>query len=588
MRGSRLGPALLVLALLASPAAVTRADERVMAWESDIHVRPDSTLEVTETLRVRAEGDLIRRGIFRDFPTRYTDHRGARVVTGFDVQGVTRDGRAEPFRTEKRANGVRVWIGDKNVLLDPGEHSYTIRYRTDRQIGFFEDHDELYWNVTGSGWKLPIDEVTARVFLPGGVAAESIAVEAYTGPQGAKGRDWTAGLDAGIATWHTTRELGPGEGLTIVASWPKGHVRPPDAGRRAGYLLRDAWPALLAIGGLGLLLLYYLRAWSAVGRDPPGRIVVPRYEPPQGQSPASMRYLTRMGYDDQCFAAAILSLAVKGGLRIEQVKKGPFGRRSEYTLHRTEPKAAEAFSQDEWTLRDKLFASGPEVELDDQNHVVIGGAKDKHRAILKKSLTPSFFRINGGWHAGGLALSLVLAVAILLLSVTLGGFGPEWWFLTPGGWTVIGAALVALVVNAAFGKLLKASTIAGRAVMDHIAGYRLFLDVAEGDELKLVDAPPLTPALYERHLPAALALEVEQRWAERFATVFATQAAAQSPAWYSGDGWNSREIGGFTSSLGSSFESAISSAASAPGSSSGSGGGGSSGGGGGGGGGGGW
>jgi uncharacterized membrane protein len=125
--------------------------------------------------------------------------------------------------------------------------------------------------------------------------------------------------------------------------------------------------------------------------------------------------------------------------------------------------------------------------------------------------------------------------------------------------------------------------------MDHVAGFRLFLDVAEGDELKLVDAPPLTPELYEKNLPAALALDVEQRWAERFATVFATQAAAaQSPGWYSGDNWNTRDISGFTSSLSSSFSSAISSASTAPGSSSGSGGGGSSGGGSGGGGGGGW
>ncbi len=587
MRATCFGRAMLAAALIALPVVVTCADERILAWESDIRVRADSTLEVTETLRVRAEGDRIRRGIFRDFPTRYTDRRGARVVTGFDVQGVTRDGRAEPFRTEKRANGVRIWIGDADVLLDPGEHSYTIRYRTDRQLGFFADHDELYWNVTGDGWELPIDEVTARVFLPGDVPAQSIAVEAYTGPQGTQGRDWTAGLDAGAASYRTTRGLGPHEGLTIVASWPKGHVSPPDAARRAGYLLRDAWPALLAVGGLGLLLFYYLRAWHAVGRDPPGRIVVPHYEPPAGQSPASMRYLTRMGYDDRCFAAAILSLAVKGGLRIEQAKQGLFGRKSRYTLHRTEPKAAEAFSQDEWTLHKKLFASGPSVELDDTNHVLIGGAKDKHRGFLRKSHTPSFFRINGGWHAGGLALTLVLAVAILLLCVTLGGFAPQWWFLTPGGWAVIGAALVALVANGLFGKLLKAPTIAGRAVMDHIAGYRLFLDVAEGDELQLVDAPPLTPALYERHLPAALALEVEQRWAERFASVFATQAAAQ-PGWYSGDGWSSRDIGGFTSSLGSSFSSAISSAATAPGSSSGGGGGGSSGGGGGGGGGGGW
>ena len=228
------------------------------------------------------------------------------------------------------------------------------------------------------------------------------------------------------------------------------------------------------------------------------------------------------------------------------------------------------------------------MELDDKNHAVIGGARRGHAAILRKRLMPSFFRINGGWHALGIALSILFGAGVVVLAATVGGFGPEWWFKTLTGWIAIGAALAALLANGVFGKLLRAPTVAGRALMDHIFGFRLFLDVAEGDELKLVDAPPLTPELYEKNLPAALALGVEQRWAERFATVFATHAAAQSPSWYSGDNWNSRDIGRFTSSLGSSFSTAISSASTPPGSSSGSGGGGSTGGGGGGGGGGGW
>ncbi len=586
----RLLPAqlLLALALCLGAATLARADERILAWQSDIRVQPDSTLEVTETLRVRAEGDEIRRGILRDFPTAYTNRRGERVVTSFDVLGVTRDGRPEPYHTEKQSNGVRIRIGDADVFLAPGEYTYTISYRTDRQLGFFEDHDELYWNVTGNGWGFPIDEAGAQVFLPGEVPAEAISVEAYTGPQGAMGRAWTAGIDAGVATYRTTEGLPPGEGLTIVASWPKGYVTPPDAGRRAAYLFRDAWPALVAVGGLLLLMLYYTRAWSAVGRDPPGRIVVPHYEAPAGQSPASMRYLTRMAYDDRCFAAAVLSLAVKGGLRIEQSKSGLFGRKHEYTLHQTERAGGAAYSDDESVLRSKLFASGPKVELDNKNHVLIGGGKTAHQAQLKKRHTPSFFRINGGWHAGGIALSLLLGAVAVALPAIQGAFGPGWWFLTPAGWITIGALLIALLANGVFGRLLKAPTVAGRAVMDHIEGFKLYLDVAEGDELQLVDAPPLTPELYERNLPAALALQVEQRWAERFATVFATQAAAHSPGWYSGDGWNTRDVGRFSSSFGSSFSTAISSAATAPGSSSGSGGGGSSGGGGGGGGGGGW
>ena len=135
---------LVALALSCSVAAVAQADERILAWQSDIRVRPDSVLEVVETLEVRAEGQQIRRGILRDFPTRYTDRTGRRVVVGFDVLDVTRDGKSERFQTERMPNGVRIRIGDPEVYLDRGVHLYRIVYRTDRQLGFFDAHDELY------------------------------------------------------------------------------------------------------------------------------------------------------------------------------------------------------------------------------------------------------------------------------------------------------------------------------------------------------------------------------------------------------------------------------------------------------------
>ena len=578
----------LLLLALAMTVSIARADERILSWQSDIRVRPDSMLEVTETLRVRSEGAQIRRGILRDFPTTYVNRRGERVVTGFDVLLVRRDGQPEPHRTERLANGVRVWIGDPEVFLAPGSYTYTITYRTDRQLGSFADRDELYWNVTGNGWDFPIDDVAAQVFLPGDVPADTIAVEAYTGPQGDRGRDWTAEASTSTATFRTTRGLGPREGLTIVASWPKGYVTAPTGHMQATYLLRDAWPAFVAVGGLLLLLVYYARAWHRVGRDPPSRVIVPRYEAPDGQSPASMRFLRRMKYDDRSFAAAVLSLAVKGALRIEQESRGLLKRGGQFTLHRTEPPPGTTLSDDEAVLLDTLLGSRTSIELDNANHAIIAAAKHAHLQLLKKRYTPKFFRINGGWHAAGILLSLILAFVAIGWPALKGGFGASWWFATRPGWVALAAAALALLVNGIFGRLLKAPTVAGRTVMDHIEGFRLYLDVAEGDDLRLIDAPPLTVELYERNLPAALALEVEQHWAERFAGVFATQAAGHAPRWYSGDQWDTRNVSRFSSSLGSAFSSAISSASTAPGSSSGSGGGGSSGGGGGGGGGGGW
>jgi len=579
----------LVLACIcaALPAGVL-ADERILEYHSHIEVQPGSTLEVVETIRVRAEGRAIRRGIYRDFPTLYVNRRGERVVTGFDLLSITRDGRPEPHHEERRPDGIRVYAGSADVFLDPGEYTYQIVYRTDRQLGFFSDHDELYWNVTGNGWAFPIDRASADVYLPAAIPRDRIEVEAYTGPQGARGRDYTADIDAGAPMYRTTRALGAGEGLTIVATWPKGYIKPPDAWARLGFLARDGRPALIAIGGLVALTVYYFFIWTRVGRDPPGRIVVPQYEPPAGESPAALRYLCNMKYDDRTFAAGILGLAVKGCLSIDQRNAGLFGRSSEYTLQRETPTRAPALTPDESVLLERVFASGSHLELDDENHVTLQAAKSAHEKALRKQYTPRFFRINDRWHFLGVVVSLLLVLFAVVLPLVRGEFDLSWFASTTAGWASVGAVGVALLSNGIFGRLLKAPTVAGRAVMDHIEGYRLYLDVAEGDELKLAGAPPLTRELFENHLPAALALGVEQHWAERFATVFATQAASQSPSWYHGDRWDSSDVGRFSKSFGSSFSSAIAAASTAPGSSSGSGGGGSSGGGGGGGGGGGW
>ena len=104
---------------------------------SDIAVHQDGSMTVTETIRVRAEGRNIKRGIYRDFPTRYRTKNGNDYVVDFELYDVSRDGKNELHHTESLSNGVRIYIGQKNVLLKPGEYRYKISYRTDRQLGFF-------------------------------------------------------------------------------------------------------------------------------------------------------------------------------------------------------------------------------------------------------------------------------------------------------------------------------------------------------------------------------------------------------------------------------------------------------------------
>ena len=248
---------------------------------------------------------------------------------------------------------MRVYLGSANVMLPHGEHTYELVYRTDRQMGFFADHDELYWNVTGNGWDFPIDRATARVVLPARHSGRATSSSRRTRVRRArKGRNYTATIDNGAPLFTTTRALecarrshhrrDVAEGLhhggrgRVGARRSRTHVESRLqllAGRRQrvghsgrspieGFLNRDLpksnLPAFLGLFGLAALLFYYYRIWLKVGRDPPARITIPEYESPKGQSPASMRYLMRMGYDNECFAAAVLSLAVKGHLRIQQ------------------------------------------------------------------------------------------------------------------------------------------------------------------------------------------------------------------------------------------------------------------------------
>ena len=561
--------------LLALAAAGASGQERILAYHADIEVMADGGMEVTERITVRAEGQRIRRGIYRDFPTRYKDAAGNRYVVDFEVLGVQRDGQPEPWFTEPRPNGVRVNTGNDDFLPVPAEFTFSIRYRTSRQLGFFGDHDELYWNVTGLGWDFLIERASATVKLPAPVAATDMDLEAYTGYAGEQGRAYVAGSpEPGVAEFSTTGPLQPQQGLTIVVGFPKGLVVEPTRMQRLALLLRDNGGVLVALAGLLMLLPWYLRSWHRVGRDPAPGSIFPRYEAPEGFSPGELRYLWKQAYSDRCFAADVVDLAVHGQLLVEQEKK------KDWALERVASDAP-APSEGQRVLLEGLFKGGPRIELKNTNASTIGGARMKHLRALDKRMHPAYFKRNGwplfwGWLFSFAYLGLAFLVA--------GGAGIP---------LIIGLAVITLAVHFVFGWLMKAPTSEGRKLLDAIEGLRLYLGVAERDELARLrkpgepEAPSPDPERYQALLPYALALEVEDAWTRHFtAAVGAAQAeqTARSMGWYRGSAGSMATLGAMSSSLGSALSSQISSSSSPPGSSSGGGGGGSSGGGGGGGG----
>ena len=561
----------------AGAAALAQPGERILDYAIEVAVDAGGGLDVTERITVRAEGSQIRRGIYRDFPTRYRDRYGNNVVVDLDVQGVERDGAREPWFTEGRANGVRINTGGDDFLPRlPNEYRYTLRYRTTRQIGFFADHDELYWNAIGTGWNFAIERGSVEVRLPGPVPIERADVEAYTGPQGAQGRGYSASVvEPGVARWELTAPLNPREGLTIVLSFPKGVVAEPTQTERAGWLLADNRGVLVAFAGFALLLFYVVRRWRQVGRDPRAGVVIARYEPPEGRSPAELRYLKRRRYDMRCFTSDLLTAAVDGSLQIEREDRVLLSDR--WRLERTTAGGKGRFPS-ATALLESLFPAGAgTLELAKKNATRLQSAHQAHAKVLSKRLHGSHFNRN----VGSIAIALVIGVATAAIALAVSGGG--------GVPFIIGIAVLMALVVIAFAILVEAPTPLGRKLLDEIAGLKLYLGVAERDELAGIQGPGAPPPLdaerYEALLPYAVALDVEEAWTDKFTAAVGAAAAAEATArmvWYHGG--HTGNLGGLVNAIGSGLSSSIASAATPPGSTSGGGGGGSSGGGGGGGG----
>ena len=404
--------------VLSAQESAPPAPEQILSYGSDITVNPDGTLLVSEILKVFVPGGQIQHEIYRDFPTRYSDRFGKPYSIYFEVVSVQRDAQPEDFYLRKLPSGLRIHMGESREITPPGEHTYELTYTVDRAFALFSDYDELYWNVTGEGWILPIQEASATVHLPRGIAREAILLDAYTGRQGSAEADYTAWADNhSNATFQTTHSLAPYEGLTVVARWPKGFVRPPTDNQKYRYFLEDHQASLVGLLGLMVVLLYYAGAWLVAGRNPAGGEIIPSSEPPRGFSPAALRYVWRASFDQKMLVVGLVDMAVKKNIAILEDLSGAFilGR----LKPDPEPAGALTVSRDgpppEITADEKLviktlFAAGDTIRLKPAHRAMVGRSLEALHYHLRSSLEKVYFMSNVRYLVPGLLISLATVV----------------------------------------------------------------------------------------------------------------------------------------------------------------------------------
>lgn len=557
----------------ADPAFVKAQTEHILNFHADIRVQKNRKVRITERIRVVAKGEAIQRGIYRDLPLEYP-YKGATYTVGFEVIGIQRDGKAEDYHTESLSNGIRIYLGNKDVVLTPDIYNYEITYEVDHVLLFGEQFDELYWNINGVGWTFPVDSLSASVYLPEGAKLKQFS--AYTGQSGEKGKDFTQSDLPGGIHFTVTRSMSQGENLTVAVAWDKNHLIYPT--RMENFLFWLRIYGLWLLAGIGILgtLLYNFITWWRFGRDPKPGTIMPLYRAPDNLSPAECAFVQNEGRPaDTMFGATLISLATKNYLNIKAEESGMIFKSKTFVLTKLpeDTPRKSALNAIESAFLNKLFGSAATVTISKKEYnPSLKECQEELYAHIDEKQGDAYFERNSKFKLKQyLVPFLTLALGVCV------------YFTIGGAPAALLGFVVMLVINIIFTRLYEQPTKAGRKLMDELKGFALYMQYADKERMRLMNPPTMNFEHFEENLPYAIALGVAENWAEQFAPAELQRMYSSAGFWYTG-----AMLSSFNAFSFSELSSTISSASIPPGTSSGSGGGGFSGGGGGGGGGGGW
>lgn len=527
-RAGRLVAATLLAIAAAGPlTAQDGRSWRLESFHADVEVFRSGQIVVTETIRPRFEGRY--NGIFRTIPVEYRTPAGFRYELRLDVEAVT-DETGSGLRYERDREGeyvkVKVWVpgavdATKTVL---------IRYRVHNGLRFFEAdegrdeiesaYDELYWNVTGTEWPVPIDRASATIRLPVDVAG--VRAHAFTGAYGSVARDARVTIEGSRIEAATARPLGFREGLTVGVAWDAGVVERPTALDRTFSLFAANWPLFLPF--LAFVLMY--RRWRERGKDPEMGSIEPRYEPPASLTPAEVGVVIDNSPDMRDITATLVDLAVRGYVTIEETEDEKlFGLLSDrdYVFHRERPPSEwGGLEPHEQRLLRAIFGANTSVRLSELKNKFYKDLPDLKSGLLDTLVRHGIYdrrpdKVTGMWIGVGIAVGVVITV----LGLTVGQAA---FHLSPLAVGIAGVATALVVIG--FGVVMPARSHHGVDTLRQVKGFEEFLERVESDRFKRMITGP---EMFEKFLPFAMALGVESQWASAFADMY-----REPPSWYHG------------------------------------------------------
>ncbi|MGH7478300.1 MAG: DUF2207 domain-containing protein, partial [Candidatus Methylomirabilales bacterium] len=476
---------LLLLLVTTLPTAVAARSLVIERFDAEVVVTPDGVTYVTETIRPRFTGEW--NGIFRTIPVEYRTPQGFNYTLHLDVESIA-DERGNPLKVEqsreRHYRKFKIWVPDARDAT----RTVVFRYRVSNALKFFEAHDELYWNITGDEWEVPIQSAAARILLPPG--ASGVRALAFTGAYGSREQRADVEIAHSEVRVRMRRSLAFREGMTIVVGWDKGLVKEPGPAAKAALFLHSNWVFLIPLGVFGLMF----SLWHTRGRDPRRRPIVPRYEPPEDLTPAELGTLMDNSSDMRDITATVVDLAVRGYLLIEEKEEarllGLWSDKDYIFTLRKELADWGELKPHEAKLLNALFARGSRtsVELSDLENRFYKDLPEIHDRIFDRLLARRYYtqrpdKVRKVYLFAGAVISGITIWGGTLIAHLMG--------LAPLSFIVAGILTAVPIIG--FGWFMPARTLMGARALEGVLGFEEFLSRVEADRL---DRTIKTPEMF--------------------------------------------------------------------------------------------
>ncbi len=501
-------------------SGAARARElRIEKFDAEIVVSPKGSIDVTETIQARFIGSW--RGLYREIPVEYVTPQGLNYTLFLEVRRVTdENGNSLKYESsrERHYRKLKIYVPG----AQDARRTVVIEYSVSDALRFFEDHDELYWNVTGDEWDVPIESAGARIILPEGTSG--IRANRFTGGYGSRAQEAGVEIAGNGVEVRTRGPLAYHEGLTVAVAFDKGFVHEPTTADKAGLFLRSNWPLFAPL--VAFVLMFWL--WWTRGRDPRLRPIAAQYEPPGQLTPGEVGTLVDDAANMRDITATIVDLAVRGYLVIEEHKKehlmGLWSDKDYNFILKKNRSEWAKLKAHEQVLLDGFFDTGAAGQT-----IAMSGLENRfyrNLPALKNGLLDSLV-FHGYYRRRPDSMRQAYIGLGLILGFLIGWGGPVVGrSLGMAPLTFVIAGILTGGVICAFGWWMPARTIEGTRVLENALGFEDFLNHVESDRFNRMIK---TPEMFEKFLPFAMALGVDKNWSRAFQDI-----CKQPPEWYRG------------------------------------------------------